>query len=97
MNSSELHRLFWHTDKDRINHILTRINPKYLKGLHKRCLIEFGKKREVTMYMNSEEYNDERFYKTKVEVKYDGCIFEVSLSTLLKEINRRKDEHNTIT
>ena len=42
------------------------------------------------MYMNFEEYNNERFYRTKVEVKYDGCIFEVSLNTLLKEINRRK-------
>lgn len=92
MNNNELHRLFWSTDKDRINHILARLNPKYLKGLHKRCLIEFGKKYEVTMYMNSEEYKNERFYRTKVEVKYDGCIFEVSLSTLLKEINRRKHE-----
>ena len=42
------------------------------------------------MYMNSEEYKKELFYRTKVEVKYDGCIFEVSFSTLLKEINRRK-------
>ena len=47
--NNELHRLFWSTDKDKINHILTRLNPKYLKGLHKRCLIEFGKKHEVTM------------------------------------------------
>lgn len=90
--SDELHRLFWSTDRDKINHILTRINPKYLRGLHTRCLIEFGKKHEVTMYMNSEEYKKELFYGTKVEVKYDGCIFEASLSTLLKEINRRKHE-----
>lgn len=95
MNNNELHRLFWSTDKYRINHILTRLNPKYLKGLHKRCLIEFGKKHEVTMYMNSEEYNNERFYRTTVEVKYDGCIFDVSLSTLLKEINRRKNDKPT--
>jgi len=94
--NNELHRLFWSTDKDRINHILTRLNPKYLKGLHKRCLIEFGKKYETTMYMNSEEYNNERLYKTKVEVKYDGCIFEASLSTLLKEINRRKNDNTTV-
>ena len=93
--NNELHRLFWSTDKDRINHILTRLNPKYLKGLHKRCLIEFGKKHEVTMYMNSEEYKKELFYGTKVEVKYDGCIFEVSLSTLLNEINRRKNDNPT--
>jgi hypothetical protein len=93
MNNNELHRLFWSTDKDRINHILTRLNPKYLKGLHKRCLIEFGKKHEVTMYMNSEEYNNERFYRTTVEVKYDGCIFDASLSTLLNEINRRKNDN----
>lgn len=93
--SDELHRLFWSTDRDKINHILTRINPKYLRGLHKRCLIEFGKKHEVTMYMNSEEYNNERFYRTTVEVKYDGCIFDVSLSTLLKEINRRKNDKPT--
>lgn len=95
MNNNELHRLLWSTDKDRINHILTRLNPKYLKGLHKRCLIEFGKKHEVTMYMNSEEYNNERFYRTTVEVKYDGCIFDVSLSTLLNEINRRKNDNPT--
>jgi len=95
MNNNELHRLLWFTDKDRINHILTRLNPKYLKGLHKRCLIEFGKKHEVTMYMNSEEYNNERFYRTTVEVKYDGCIFDVSLSTLLNEINRRKNDNPT--
>ena len=93
MNNNELHRLFWSTDKDRINHILTRLNPKYLKGLHKRYLIEFGKKHEATMYMNSEEYNNERFYRTTVEVKYDGCIFDVSLSTLLNEINRRKKDN----
>ena len=95
MNNNELHRLFWSTDNDRINHILTRLNPKYLKGLHKRCLIEFSKKHEVTMYMNSEEYNNERFYRTTVEVKYDGCIFEASLSTLLNEINRRKNDNPT--
>ena len=31
--NNELHRLFWSTDRDKINHILTRINPKYLNGL----------------------------------------------------------------
>jgi hypothetical protein len=45
--------------------------------------------------MNSEEYKKELFYGTKVEVKYDGCIFEASLSTLLKEINRRKNDNPT--
>lgn len=29
------------------------------------------------------------------EVKYDGCIFDVSLSTLLNEINRRKNDNPT--
>lgn len=48
------------------------------------------------MYMNSEEYNNERFYRTTVEVKYDGCIFEVSLSTLLNEINRRKNDNPNV-
>jgi hypothetical protein len=63
--NNELNRLFWSTDRDKINHILTRLNPKYLNGLHKHCLIEFGKKHEVTMYMNSEEYKKNFFTELK--------------------------------
>lgn len=36
-NEVELKRLYWSTDKDKINHILSRLNPKYLIGLYKRC------------------------------------------------------------
>ena len=41
--------------------------------------------------MNSTDFKAEVLYNTPVEVKYDGCIFNVSLKTLLKEINKRRE------
>ncbi len=35
---------------------------------------------------------EEILYNTPVEVKYDGCIFNVSLKTLFKEIGRRQEK-----
>ena len=91
-NKVELKRLYWSTDKDKINHILSRLNPKYLIGLYKRCNREIGKKGEVLRYLNSESFKEEILYNTPVEVKYDGCIFNVSLKTLFKEIGKRNDK-----
>lgn len=89
MNTVELKRLYWSTDKEQINHIISRLNPKYLIGLYKRCNKEIHKKVAVLQYMNSTDFKAEVLYNTPVEVKYDGCIFNVSLKTLFKEINKR--------
>jgi hypothetical protein len=91
-NEVELKRLYWSTDKDQINHILSRLNPKYLIGLYKRCNRAISKKGEVLKYLNSESFKEEILYNTPVEVKYDGCIFNVSLKTLFKEIGKRNDK-----
>lgn len=91
-NEVELKRLYWSTDKDKINHILSRLNPKYLIGLYKRCNKEIHKKVGVLQYMNSTDFKSEVLYNTPVEVKYDGCIFNVSLKTLFKEIGRRREK-----
>jgi hypothetical protein len=91
-NEVELKRLYWSTDRDKINHILSRLNPKYLIGLYKRCNREISKKEYTLRYLNSESFKEEILYNTPVEVKYDGCIFNVSLKTLFKEIGRRQEK-----
>lgn len=78
-----LTRLYWKTDKERINTIIQHLNPKYLKGLYKR--FDTYNEEGYAMYLGD---GKAPFYNT-ITVKYDGCIFEASRKTLRKELVRR--------
>lgn len=77
----DLTRLYWNTDKERLQHIMTRINNKYLVGLYERMggISDEG-------YPN---YDDEERMPNTITVKYDGCIFSASRKQLRKELVRR--------
>ena len=71
-------RLYWSKDKDRIKHILSRVNVKYLKGVMRR----FATATFDEWYGIST--NDFRVF-----LRYDGCQFTVSHKTIIKELYRR--------
>jgi hypothetical protein len=96
----ELKRLYWSTDKDRIKHILSRVNIKYLYGLlNKLKDIQHHKiydpiEDDIDYYdkVDFQEVNKINYVTSKVVCKYDGCIFEVSLKTIKDELKRRSEE-----
>lgn len=70
-------RLYWSSDKDRIKHILSRVNVKYLKGLIRQFTATF------------DEWYGISSDDLRVFLRYDGCQFTVSHKTIIKELYRR--------
>ena len=119
--SGQLKRLYWNSDKERILHILSRLNIKYLTALKNKCRAVqnyddyccldtrvtgpqngqmIADTRELLQHPSwkgnkvIEKLNEHRakvYTDTKVECKYDGCIFEVSFKSLKDELKRRKE------
>lgn len=95
-----LKRLYWSTDKEHIKHILSRVNIKYLRGLFDKLKdIQHHKIHDpidddIDYYdkVNFREVNELSYITSKVECKYDGCVFEVSLKTIKDELKRRSNE-----
>lgn len=71
-------RLYWSKDKDRINHILSRVNVKYLKGLMRRF--------STVIFDEWYGISTDDF---RVFLRYDGYQFTVSHKTIVKELYRR--------
>ena len=71
-------RLYWSSDKDRIKHILSRVNVKYLKGLMQRLTTA-----------TFDEWYGISSDDMRVFLRYDGCQFTVSHKTIVKELYRR--------
>lgn len=70
-------RLYWNTDKDKIEKILSRVNVKYLRGLIRQYTYPFD-------YFYDTSPKDLRLF-----IRYDGCQFTVSRDTIIKELYRR--------
>ena len=70
-------RLYWNTDKDKIKHILSRVNVKYLKGLIRRFILPHNDWDTIAV-------KDLRLF-----IRYDGYQFTVSEKTIIKELYRR--------
>lgn len=70
-------RLYWCTDKERIKHILSRVNVKYLRGLIRRFILPYDDWDII-------DVKDLRLF-----IRYDGCQFMVSEKTVIKELYRR--------
>lgn len=70
-------RLYWNTDKEKIKHILSRVNVKYLRGLIRRFMIPYNDRDTIAR-------NDLRLF-----IRYDGYQFTVSEKTIIKELYRR--------
>lgn len=72
-------RLYWSTDKEKIKHILSRVNVKYLRGLIGQF---FVKDPEWFEY----EYSMDNIV---IFLRYDGYQFLVNEKTVIKELYRR--------
>ena len=73
-------RLYWSTDKEKIKHILSRVNVKYLRGLIRKFIIS-----DYDWY--DYEYS---LANTYVFLRYDGYQFLVNRKTIIKELYRRE-------
>ena len=73
-------RLYWSTDKERIKHILSKVNVKYLCGLIRKFIIS-----DYDWY--DYEYSLTNIY---MFLRYDGCQFLVNRKTIIKELYRRE-------
>jgi hypothetical protein len=71
-------RLYWSSDKDRIKHILSRVNVKYFKGLMRRFTTA-----------TFDEWYGISSDDMRVFLRYDGYQFTVSHKTIIKELYRR--------
>ena len=76
---TELTRLRWKTDRERIQQTIEHLNNKYLIGLYEKLS---GMPDTFSGY-------DDGVESTDVTVKYDGYIFSCSRKTLSKELVRR--------
>ena len=86
----KLKRLHWTTDKEQILHIRTSSKVGQAIAdtrelLQSLCL----KDNEVVDGFN--KHRAEVYANTKVECKYDDCVFDVSFKTLKDELKRRKN------
>ena len=70
-------RLYWSIDKEKIKHILSRVNVKYLRGLIRQFILLYDDWDIITT-------EDLRIF-----IRYDGCQFTVSEKTIIKELYRR--------
>lgn len=70
-------RLYWSTDKEKIKHILSRVDVKYLRGLIRRFILPYNNRDTIAV-------KDLRLF-----IRYDGYQFTVSESTIVKELYRR--------
>lgn len=70
-------RLYWNKDKEKIEHILSRVNVKYLRGLIRRFILPYNDWDTIAV-------KDLRLF-----IRYDGCQFTVSEKTIIKELYRR--------
>lgn len=70
-------RLYWSIDKEKIKHILSRVNVKYLRGLIRRFILPYDDWDIITT-------EDLRIF-----IRYDGYQFTVSEKTIIKELYRR--------
>lgn len=82
---TEYKRLYWSTDKEKINEILQHMNVKYLVGIYER----YKRYTDEGIPHNLEDYENPENYRYQEEVKYDGCIFNASKKTIRKELIRR--------
>ena len=72
-------RLYWSTDKEKIKHILSRVNVKYLRGLIRQFIISDY---DWCDYVSS-------LTNICIFLRYDGCQFLVNRKTIIKELYRR--------
>ena len=72
-------RLYWSTDKEKIKHILSRVNVKYLRGLIRKFIISDY---DWCDYVSS-------LTNICIFLRYDGCQFLVNRKTIIKELYRR--------
>jgi hypothetical protein len=72
-------RLYWSTDKEKIKHILSRVNIKYLRGLIRKLIISDY---DWCDYVSS-------LTNICIFLRYDGCQFLVNRKTIIKELYRR--------
>ena len=70
-------RLYWNTDKEKIKHILSRVNVKYLKGLIRQFILPHN------------DYDTIALKDLRLFIRYDGYQFTVSEKTIIKELYRR--------
>lgn len=70
-------RLYWSIDKEKIKHILSRVNVKYLMGLIRQFILPYDDWDIITT-------EDLRIF-----IRYDGYQFTVSEKTIIKELYRR--------
>lgn len=73
-------RLYWSTDKEKIKHILSRVNVKYLRGLTRKFSI------------SNYDWYDYAYSLTDICIflRYDGYQFLVNRKTIIKELYRRE-------
>lgn len=73
-------RLYWSTDKEKIKHILSRVNVKYLRGLIRKFII------------SDYDWYDYAYSLTNIcaFLRYDGYQFIVNRKTIIKELYRRE-------
>ena len=72
-------RLYWSTDKEKIKHILSRVNVKYLRGLIRQFFVEDADWFDYEYSMNN----------IVIFLRYDGYQFLVNEKTVIKELCRR--------
>lgn len=89
-NKVELKKLYWKTDREKIEEILKSLNPKYLLGR-----LEYHDPWKKRNYAKEEEER-EAGKKYTVTINYNGYTFECSKRTLTKECERRAFEENTM-
>ena len=70
-------RLYWSTDKEKIKHILSRVNVKYLRGLIRQFILPYS------------DYDTIAVKDLRLFIRYDGYQFTVSEKTVIKELYRR--------
>ena len=66
-------RLYWSTDKEKIKHILSRVNVKYLRGLIRQFIIP------------DNDWDTIATKDLRLFIRYDGYQFTVSEKTVIKE------------
>ena len=72
-------RLYWNTDKEKIKHILSRVNVKYLRGLIRQFIIPYN------------DWDTIAAKDLRLFIRYDGYQFTVSEKTVIKELYRREN------
>lgn len=64
-------RLYWNTDKEKIKHILSRVNVKYLRGLIRQFILPYNDWDTIAV-------KDLRLF-----IRYDGYQFTISEKTVI--------------